>query len=215
MSGLVASNLTQRKTRSLVSIFAVALMITVVLILVGISNGTLNEVADRLENVGADVFVLPPGSSPILTLNSATVPVRFREKLAEVPDVKAVSPVLTWTTKRIQGKIILIYGIEPTSFASIGGSLEYLQGRELGTGFELVIDKRLADANNFRIGETLDLLNKEFTIVGICKAGIGARIFMPAFGLLGIDWAYGFDRLPGQPGVSGSQFHFTIGQQFR
>ena len=46
-------------------------------------------------------------------------------------------------------------------------------------------------------------------------AGLGARIFMPAFGLLGIDWAYGFDRLPGQPNVSGSQFHFTIGQQFR
>lgn len=46
-------------------------------------------------------------------------------------------------------------------------------------------------------------------------AGIGARIFMPAFGLLGIDWAYGFDRLPGQPNVSGSQFHFSIGQQFR
>ncbi len=47
------------------------------------------------------------------------------------------------------------------------------------------------------------------------SAGLGARIFMPAFGLLGIDWAYGFDRLPGQPNVSGSQFHFTIGQQFR
>ncbi|MBR9998234.1 MAG: outer membrane protein assembly factor BamA [Cyclobacteriaceae bacterium] len=46
-------------------------------------------------------------------------------------------------------------------------------------------------------------------------AGLGARIFMPAFGLLGIDWAYGFDRLPGQRDVSGSQFHFTIGQQFR
>jgi outer membrane protein insertion porin family len=47
-------------------------------------------------------------------------------------------------------------------------------------------------------------------------AGFGARIFMPAFGLLGIDWAYGFDALPGRGGViSGSQFHFSIGQQFR
>jgi outer membrane protein insertion porin family len=46
-------------------------------------------------------------------------------------------------------------------------------------------------------------------------AGIGARIFMPAFGLLGIDWGYGFDTLPGQLSPSGSQFHFTIGQQFR
>ncbi len=46
------------------------------------------------------------------------------------------------------------------------------------------------------------------------SAGFGARIFMPAFGLMGIDWAYGFDKLPGQP-ISGPQFHFTIGQQIR
>jgi outer membrane protein insertion porin family len=44
---------------------------------------------------------------------------------------------------------------------------------------------------------------------------MGARIFMPAFGLLGIDWGYGFDALPGQQQPSGAQFHFTIGQQFR
>jgi putative ABC transport system permease protein len=162
----------------MVSIFAVALMITVVLVLVGISNGTLNEVADRLENVGADVFVLPPGSSPILTLNSATVPARFVDKLVEIPGVKTVSPVLTWTTKRIQGQIILIYGIDPVSFASVGGSLVYVHGRELSKGPELVIDKRLADANGFKIGDKLDLLNNEFTIVGICKPGIGARIYM-------------------------------------
>jgi outer membrane protein insertion porin family len=48
------------------------------------------------------------------------------------------------------------------------------------------------------------------------SAGFGARIFMPAFGLIGLNWAYGFDALPGAGGkVSGSQFHFTIGQQIR
>jgi outer membrane protein insertion porin family len=47
------------------------------------------------------------------------------------------------------------------------------------------------------------------------SAGFGARIFMPAFGLLGIDWGYGFDTLPGQTERSGPQFHFTIGQQIR
>lgn len=45
------------------------------------------------------------------------------------------------------------------------------------------------------------------------SAGFGARIFMPAFGLLGIDWGYGFDKINGT--VSGPQFHFTIGQQIR
>jgi len=47
------------------------------------------------------------------------------------------------------------------------------------------------------------------------SAGVGLRIFMPAFGLLGIDFGHGFDDIPGAPGVkSGWQPHFIIGQQF-
>jgi len=45
--------------------------------------------------------------------------------------------------------------------------------------------------------------------------GAGVRIFMPAFGLLGLDWGYGLDPLPGSTEVSGPQFHFSIGQQIR
>lgn len=49
------------------------------------------------------------------------------------------------------------------------------------------------------------------------SAGFGVRLNMPAFGLIGLNWAYGFDSFPldsnGAP--SGSQFHFTIGQQIR
>ena len=47
------------------------------------------------------------------------------------------------------------------------------------------------------------------------SSGFGARLFMPAFGLIGLNWAYGFDTLPGSTVKSGSQFHFTIGQQIR
>jgi outer membrane protein insertion porin family len=46
------------------------------------------------------------------------------------------------------------------------------------------------------------------------SAGLGVRIFMPAFGLLGIDFAHGFDPLPGQIEKSGWQTHFIIGRQF-
>ncbi|NOT75273.1 MAG: BamA/TamA family outer membrane protein [Cyclobacteriaceae bacterium] len=47
------------------------------------------------------------------------------------------------------------------------------------------------------------------------SAGFGARIFMPAFGLIGLNWAYGFDKIKNATDISGSQFHFTIGQQIR
>jgi outer membrane protein insertion porin family len=46
------------------------------------------------------------------------------------------------------------------------------------------------------------------------SAGLGLRIFMPAFGLLGIDFAHGFDSLPGEIGAHGWETHFIIGQQF-
>lgn len=47
------------------------------------------------------------------------------------------------------------------------------------------------------------------------SAGFGARIFMPAFGLIGIDYGKGFDPIPGAPGANRGQIHFSIGQQIR
>ena len=44
--------------------------------------------------------------------------------------------------------------------------------------------------------------------------GIGARIFLPMVGLLGIDWAYGFDKVFGSRTYAGSHFHFVLGQEF-
>ena len=46
------------------------------------------------------------------------------------------------------------------------------------------------------------------------SAGVGVRIFLPMIGMMGIDWAYGFDKIKGSMQYSGSQFHFIIGQEF-
>jgi outer membrane protein insertion porin family len=46
------------------------------------------------------------------------------------------------------------------------------------------------------------------------SAGFGVRLFLPMVGLMGIDWAYGFDNINGSKSYSGSQFHFILGQEF-
>jgi outer membrane protein insertion porin family len=49
------------------------------------------------------------------------------------------------------------------------------------------------------------------------SAGIGLRANLPMFGLLGVDWGYGFDTVPNPtayPNANKSQFQFVIGQQF-
>ncbi|HMC02008.1 MAG TPA: BamA/TamA family outer membrane protein, partial [Flavobacteriaceae bacterium] len=62
-----------------------------------------------------------------------------------------------------------------------------------------------ASFNNFKDYNPFDLKR---------SAGLGIRIFMPAFGLLGIDFGYGFDALPGETVKNGWETHFIIGQQF-
>lgn len=46
------------------------------------------------------------------------------------------------------------------------------------------------------------------------SAGLGVRIFLPMFGLLGLDYGWRFDDVPGRPDMAPGQFHFSIGQQF-
>jgi len=46
------------------------------------------------------------------------------------------------------------------------------------------------------------------------STGIGVRIFLPMLGQLGFDWGYGFDSQNNETGPHGSEFHFTMGQQF-
>jgi len=57
--------------------------------------------------------------------------------------------------------------------------------------------------------------SKQFNPFDINRsAGVGVRAFLPMFGMLGVDWGFGFDAPPGKTTPSGSQFHFTIGQNF-
>ena len=59
--------------------------------------------------------------------------------------------------------------------------------------------------NNFKDYSPFDLKR---------SAGMGVRLFMPAFGLLGIDFGYGFDPIPGTLEPNGWETHFIIGQRF-
>jgi outer membrane protein insertion porin family len=53
----------------------------------------------------------------------------------------------------------------------------------------------------------------DFNPFGVYKAaGVGVRVYLPMFGLLGLDWAYGFDQVPGLPDANRGQFHFSINQ---
>lgn len=158
MANLALANLTKRKTRTLVSILAVAIEITLILVLVGLTKGTLNDVASRMQNIGADIIFLPPGSSSILSLNNYFMHINLKEHLVTTEGVKAVSPVITWVTKKLGGfGGNLIFGIDPQEFINVGGRLELLKGKPLQGEYDMLVDRRLADANNLQLNDQVEV----------------------------------------------------------
>jgi len=88
MANLAAANVMHRKTRTAVSVFAVAMEVAMVMLMVGMANGTLGDIAERLQNVGADVLLQPPDASLILGATSAVMPVKFVDLIKEIPGIE-------------------------------------------------------------------------------------------------------------------------------
>src|SRR5262245_57442768 len=91
---LPGANVLHRKTHTAVAVLAVALSVATVILLVGLARGTLDAIAHRLENVGADVLFQPPDASLVLGVTSAVLPLSLMEHVRAVKGVTAVAPVL-------------------------------------------------------------------------------------------------------------------------
>ena len=177
MASLARSNIFHRKARSAISILAVGVGIMLFLVLVGLSEGSLREVAQRMMNVDADLMVHSAGWSPMID-QSAPLDIRYKERLQEVPGVAAATPVVIWRLVILrQGQNI--FGIDPEDFSKVAGFRKIIAGRELKDGYEMVLDKRLQSAGGFKVGQFIERMGHRFRIVGIAETGVPVRIFMP------------------------------------
>lgn len=177
MPSLAVANVLHRKGRTAISIAAVAVGVMTSLVLTGLTQGSIHEVVQRMQNVDADLAVHARGWSLVLD-SGWPLPMSAREKLLAVPGVASATPIAA-TRFVILGQGHTAYGIDPTDFAKVGGYRKILAGRELASGLEMVIDKRLADAGQFAVGDTVEAQGLTIPIVGICETGIPVRIFLP------------------------------------
>src|SRR5438874_13061440 len=109
MNRMIVANLVHRPVRSLISIIAIALEVTLILLIVGLSLGILNDSRQRQAGIGADVIVMPPGSSFIVGLTGAPMSIKVGDILGKLPHVNVVAPAVT--TVSTAGALELIAGI--------------------------------------------------------------------------------------------------------
>lgn len=177
MPGLIISNIKKRPTRTVVSILAVSMGVVMILVFVGLTQGMLKDSTYRTQNIKADLLFQPPGSSLLLALNNATMPIRIKDKLMEVKGIQHVSPMLHQFSKK---SFSLIFGIDPISFNQVSGDgIIIMKGRIFQAPYECIVDDIYQKSHQISLGQVLTILNHRFTITGIFKAGIAARILVP------------------------------------
>lgn len=112
-------------------------------------------------------------------------------------------------------EVIQLRGYPNQSLSSINGGTVYNKfSLELRYPITLKPQASIYALTFLEAGNSFDSF-REFNPFSLKRsAGVGLRVFMPAFGLLGIDFANGFDPLPGSTQKNGWETHFIIGQQF-
>ncbi|MSO22662.1 MAG: ABC transporter permease [Acidobacteria bacterium] len=174
---LVVANLFARPMRTLATVLAIALEVVLILLVAGLTRGMVNESAKRLEGIGADIVLQPPGSSFMLASSTAAMSEKLTELLAGVPGVRAVSPVMVQLNT--QGGIGLIYGIDSESFDRVTRRFTFLQGRAFQNSYEVIVDDIHAKSKKLQVGQEVKFLNHNFRVSGIFEHGKGSRVFLP------------------------------------
>src|SRR5207248_8856432 len=137
MNKMIVANLANRPVRSIISIAAIALEVALILLIVGFSIGLLNDSRARQAGIGADVIVLPPGSSNFVGLTGAPAPIKIADILAKQPHVTVVSPVLIQVSTI--GALQTIFGIDLKSYEALR-PFTYLKGGPFQGPNDVLVD---------------------------------------------------------------------------
>ena len=174
---MITANLVHRPIRSLISISAIAIEVTLILLIVALFYGQLNGSRESQVGVGYDVVVQPPGSSALIGVTGAPIPVKVGDELRKLPHVAVAAPVI-WelTTKP---SVEIIYGIDLASYDRLTPPFEYLSGGPFQGANDVIVDDYFAGMQQVKVGESIEILNHQFRVCGIVAHGKGARKFLP------------------------------------
>jgi putative ABC transport system permease protein len=172
---MIVQNVLHRPLRTLITILAVAIEVTLVIIVVGLTSGLLAESAKRIEGVGADIMVQPPSASVFMAFSGAPMPIAIGGKLEQLEYVQAVAPVLLQFNST---GLEIVYGIQQDTFKSVTGGFVFHDGHDLVEPNDIIVDDVYAKSKKVKMGQTIHVLEHDFHVVGIVEHGKGARLFV-------------------------------------
>src|SRR5579871_4405877 len=152
MNKMVVANLVHRPTRSLITMSAIALEVTMILMVVALFYGLLEGSKKSQLGVGADLMVMPPGSAGVIGMSGAPISIKVGDVLRKVPHVVSAVPVIWWFT---QNPVEIIYGIDLASYDTLNPPFRYLSGGPFERPYDVIVDDYFASMNHKKVGDTI------------------------------------------------------------
>jgi putative ABC transport system permease protein len=184
---LVWENLKHRPLRSLLSFLLIAVPVTLILTLVGLTHGMIDDFQQRQKAAGADILVRATNASSVLSFGAATLSQGFVNFLIKQPHVKMAVGVLTHSVELW----LTVTGVDLDQFTAMSGGFKYIEGGPFRQPDDMIVDQYYADERRLRVGSTINLLNHDWHICGIIEGGQLSHIFVQLPVLQTLDSATG------------------------
>ncbi len=171
---LMIENVRHRPMPTLLSILLIGVPVTLILILVGLSDGLINDSKRRASGVGADIVIRPPNSN-IMSFSGATIPEQLVAKLAEYPHVIRA----TGTVNQSAGGLFeTVTGIDYNDFQKMSGGFDFVEGQPFRGPDDIIFDRYYAEQKGAHAGMKVRLVNRDWNVVGIVEPGKLSHIFV-------------------------------------
>lgn len=171
---LVLENLKHRKLRTGLSALSIGFQVTMILSVVGLSQGMLNDSINRAKGVGADIWIKPPGAS-VIGLSGASMPEKVLGFFQAQPHVThAVGTII-----QPYSGISTVAGIDYQKFVALSGSFKYLEGGPFQSQDDLIVDQWYSEQSKAHVGDSVNIINHQWRICGIVEPGKLGRLFVP------------------------------------
>lgn len=171
MNRLVIGNLVHRPLRSLISVFAVAIEVIMILSITAILLGKIDGFKARQNGIGMDMIVRPSTTNNFLGMSSAGISVKVGDILAKIPHVAVAAPVYI----QLSSSLDSIYGIDYKSFNDLL-PFTYISGTAFQGPYDVIVDDFTAAGK--KVGDRITILDHSFRICGIVEHGKGGRKFI-------------------------------------
>src|SRR4051812_45482917 len=142
--------------RSLLSILLIGVPVTLILCLIGLSRGLLEDSQARARGIGADVIVRSSSASSAVSFSGASIPEGMVRLIERQPHVKLAMGVVVHPIEMP----LNIMGIDLERFDQMSGGFTYIAGGPLRDPRDILIDQYYADQKRVKVGDPLKLMNQ-------------------------------------------------------